>query len=334
VGEDPLNVDKLYTKMLMPSAGAGAIAGVTVTAASGIEIALWDLCGRILQTPVCNLLGGRFRDRIRFYRTLQAMENVEDQAAWRAQVAEAKAERWKWTAFKFQGDGVPLKADPDFSEPGHDPYGRSLTNKDYRRIVRGMETVRESLGADVDFAIECHWRYDTQDVIRLARELEPVKPMWLEDPVPPDNIEAMQRVTQSISIPVCTGENLYGRQGFRKLIEMQACSGVHIDVPKSGGLLESKKISDHADLYYIWTACHNPASPIGTIASCHAASAMRDFRIHELAKWIDWWPDLVVREGPFWKDGYFTIQDKPGYGVEINPDVARAHLAPGETWWG
>src|SRR4051795_344737 len=136
IGEDPLNVDKLYTKMLMQSAGAGAIAGVTVTAASGIEIALWDLCGRILQTPVCNLLGGRFRDKVRFYRTLQAVKNVEDQGLWRAQVDEVRAEKWKWTAFKFQGDGVPVKADPKFEEPGHDPYGRSLTHKDYRRIVK------------------------------------------------------------------------------------------------------------------------------------------------------------------------------------------------------
>ena len=163
VGEDPLNVDKLYTKMLMQSAGAGAIAGVTVTAASGIEIALWDLCGRILQTPVCNLLGGRFRDTVRFYRTLQSVENIEDQGAWRAMVQEARAEKWGWTAFKFQGDGVPLKSDPEFKLPGHDPYGRGLTHKDYRQIVKGMETVRETLGPDGDFAIECHWRYDTQD---------------------------------------------------------------------------------------------------------------------------------------------------------------------------
>ena len=109
VGEDPLNVDKLYTKMLMQSAGAGAIGGVTMTAASGIEIALWDLCGRILQTPVCNLLGGRFRDRVRFYRTLQAVTNVEDPAQWRAQCEAARAEKWGWTAFKFQGDGVPVE---------------------------------------------------------------------------------------------------------------------------------------------------------------------------------------------------------------------------------
>lgn len=334
VGEDPLNVDKLYTKILMQSAGAGAIAGVTVTAASGIEIALWDLCGRILQTPVCNLLGGRFRDKVRFYRTMQVVDDVNDPASWKAKVDEARSEKFGWTAFKFQGDGVPVKADPEFKEPGHDPYARNLTHKDVRRIVKGMEIVRETLGPDADFAVEAHWRYDTTDVIRLARALEPVNPMWLEDPVPPDNIEAMERVTKSVNIPICTGENLYTRHGFRKLIEQQACSGVHIDIPKSGGLLESKRISDLADMYYIWTAAHNPASPIGTIASVHAAASMREFRIHELAKYINWWQDLVIHDGPFFEKGYYVIQDKPGYGVEINPDVAKAHLAPGETWWG
>src|SRR5580704_18353789 len=171
VGEDPLNVDKLFTKMLMQSAGAGSIGGVTVTAASGIEIALWDLCGRILQTPVCNLLGGGFRDRIRFYRTLQSGANVEDLSQWKALAQSARAEKWGWTAFKFQGDGVPTHADPTFQEPGHDPYGRGLTNKDYRRILAGMETVRETLGPDADFAVECHWRYDTQDVFRLGGAL-------------------------------------------------------------------------------------------------------------------------------------------------------------------
>jgi L-alanine-DL-glutamate epimerase-like enolase superfamily enzyme len=166
VGEDPLNVDKLYTQMLMRSAGAGAIAGVTMTAASGIEIALWDLAGRILETPACNLLGGRFRDRVRFYRTIHKPPdgNVEDPASWRAQVRELRAEKYGWTAFKFQGDGVPGRADPQYREPGHDPYSRNLTAKDIRRIVKAMDTVREELGPDTDFAIECHWRYDVRDV--------------------------------------------------------------------------------------------------------------------------------------------------------------------------
>jgi len=334
LGEDPLNVDKLYTKMLMRNAGAGALAGVTVTAASGVEIALWDLAGRILETPACNLLGGRFRDRVRFYRTMQNPPDVTSPASFKEYVRTATAEKFGWTAFKFQGDGIPPNADPQFKEPGHDPYLRNLTSRDIRRIVTGMTAVREELGPDADFAIECHWRYDSRDVIQLARALEPVNPMWLEDPVPPGNVKAMARVTQAINIPVCTGENLYGRDQFRELIELQACDFVHIDIPKSGGLLESKRISDMADSYYIATAAHNPASPLGTIASAHAAASMRNFRIHELAKYIDWWPSLVVHEGPIFENGYLTIKDKPGYGVEINPDVARAHLAPGETWWG
>src|SRR5258705_12328552 len=107
-----MTVDKRYSKLLMQSAGAGDIGGATVTAASGIEIALWDLCGRILETPVCNLLGGRFRDKIRFYRTMQAVEDVTDPASWRAQAQEARAEKWGWTAMKGQGDGVTRKADP------------------------------------------------------------------------------------------------------------------------------------------------------------------------------------------------------------------------------
>lgn len=334
LGEDPLNVDKLYTLMLKNSAGAGAIAGVTMTAASGVEIALWDLAGRILDAPAVNLLGGKFRDRVRFYRTMQVVDRVEDPASWREHVARAKAEKFGWTAFKFQGDGVPPKADPEFKEPGHDPFARILTHRDIRRIVNGMQVIREELGPDGDFGIEAHWRYDVRDVITLARELEPVRPMWLEDPVPPENIEAMKRVTDAVNIPVCTGENLYGRGQFRPLIVQQACDVVHIDIPKSGGLLESKKIADLADLYYIWTAAHNPASPVGTIASCHAAAAMRTFRVHELAKYIDWWQDVVVHDGPIIQDGYHTITSKPGYGIELNPDVVKAHLAPGETYWG
>ena len=334
VGEDPLNVDKLYHKMLMMSAGQGAIGGITVTAASGVEIALWDLAGRILQTPVCNLLGGRFRDRIRFYRTLQTVDNVEDMGQWRAQCQAVMAEKFGWTAIKVQGDGVPTKADPGFTEPGHDRYTRGLTNRDLRRIGKAVETVRDAVGPDLDFAVEAHWKYDVRDAINMCRAIEPVKPMWLEDPIPPGNPDAMAQVTRASNVPICTGENLYTREGFRRLIELNGCDVVHLDIPKTGGLLESKRIHDLADSYSISTAAHNPASPVGTIASAHAAASMRDFRIHELAKYIDWWQDLVIHDGPIIEKGYHVIRDKPGLGIEINPDVARAHLVPGERWWG
>jgi L-alanine-DL-glutamate epimerase-like enolase superfamily enzyme len=335
IGEDPLNVVKLYTKLLLFNGGYGAIAGVTVQAASGIEIALWDLAGRLLQTPVCNLLGGRFRDRVRFYRTLQApASNPADPKSWGDQVAEAKANNpFGFTAFKVQGDAVPRTSDPKFSEPGHDIYTNQLTNLDIKRIVDRMERIRAALG-DTDFGMECHWKYATNDVIKLMNAIEHTNPMWVEDPTPPENVETMERVSRATNTPICTGENLYGLSQFAPLILRQATAGVHIDIPKSGGLFEAKRIADLADLYGIWTAAHNPASPVGTAASAHAAASVRNFRVHELANWVPWWPDLVTHQGPFWKDGYFVIEDKPGLGFDINPDVAKAHLAPGEQWWG
>ena len=336
IGEDPLNVVKLYTKLLLLNGGYGAIAGVTVEAASGIEIALWDLAGKLIGVPVCDLLGGRFRDRVRFYRTLQAPEkNPADPKSWGDQAAEAKADNpFGFTAFKVQGDSVPRTADPDFKEPGHDPYTNQFTNKDIDRLVDRMDRCRAAFG-ETDFAIECHWKYSVNDVIKYCNAVEHVRPMWVEDPTPPENVETMERVSRATNTPICTGENLYGLSQFAPLIIRQAAAGVHIDIPKSGGLFEAKRISDLADLYGIWTACHNPASAVGTIASAHAASSVRNFRVHELAGGRDPWTfKLVTHEGPFFDKGYFVIQDKPGLGVDLNPDVAKAHLAPGEKWWG
>jgi L-alanine-DL-glutamate epimerase-like enolase superfamily enzyme len=212
--------------------------------------------------------------------------------------------------------------DPTYSEPGHDFYNKALTNRDINRIVTKMKAVRTELGPVIDFAIENHWKYDTSDAITLLNALEHLQPMWVEDPLPPENTDAMARLARATRTPICTGENLYGVHGFRPLIGSQACAGVHIDIPKSGGLLESKRISDLADMWEIWTAAHNPASPVGTIASAHAAASMRGFRIHELAKWIDWCP-TSLHEGPFWRMA--TSRSKTtGLGVEINPDVAKA----------
>ena len=276
IGEDPLNVDKLYTKMLMMSAGAGAIAGITVTAASGIEIALWDLAGRILQTPACNLLGGRFRDRVRLYRTMHAVDKPGRSAG----VARSGP----------PGEGREVRLDRvQVSRRRYPAEGRSRVQGAWPRPLYARPHVQGSAAhrqGDGDRARGTGTRHRLRrrgalEIRRarrdqMAKVIEPAKPMWLEDPVPPGNPEAMARVTQAVDVPICTGENLYTRDGFRRLIELQACDIVHIDIPKSGGLLESKRIHDLADSYYIWTAAHNPASPVGSIASCHAAASMRD----------------------------------------------------------
>ena len=186
-----------------------------MTAASGIEIALWDLVRAHARDAGLQSAGRPVsRPRALLSHAAGGATNVEDPAAWRAQVHEARAEKFGWTAFKFQGDGVPSSADPEFKEPGHDPYARNLTAKDYppHREGHGYRA-RRSSGRTSTSRLSATGATTCSDVIRLAKALEHVKPMWLEDPVPPDNIEAMARVTHAIDVPICTGENLYGRQG-------------------------------------------------------------------------------------------------------------------------
>src|SRR6185437_17078677 len=120
--------------------------------------------GRLLNTPACNLLGGRFRDKVRFYRTTQVpKEHPEDPASWRELARRTRGERWGWTAFKFQGDGIQRALDPEYRQPGHDRYIRNLKTGDIRNVVHFMEIVREQLGPDGEFAVEMHWRYDVRD---------------------------------------------------------------------------------------------------------------------------------------------------------------------------
>ena len=338
IGEDPLNVVKLYTKLLFLNGGYGATGGLTYHAASGIEIALWDLAGRLLQTPVCNLLGGRFRDKVRFYRTLQAPEpNPADPASWGRQAADAIAHNpFGFTAFKFQGDAVPTTADPDFKEPGHDRYTNELTNRDIRRLVDRMDRVRKEIGPDVDMAIECHWKYSVNDVIKYCNALEHVNPLWVEDATPPENVETMERVSRATNVPLCTGENLYGLAQFAPLIVRQATAGRAYRHPQIGRTVRSQAhCRSRRPLWHLDRLPQSGQRGGHHRVSAHAAASVRNFRVHELAGGRDQWTfDMVTHEGPFFQDGYFVIQDKPGLGIELNPDVVKAHLAPDEAWWG
>ncbi|HZO98697.1 MAG TPA: mandelate racemase/muconate lactonizing enzyme family protein [Terriglobia bacterium] len=337
IGEDPLDIDRLFTKMIRYTGGAGAIAGVTVTAISGVEIALWDLAGKILDAPVCKLLGGQYRDGVRVYWT-RSPKDMLDPASCREFAAAIKSHPYGITAVKSDADSFPQKYDPEFREPGHEPGSRHLTRKDLSRIARGFSNLREALGEDIDIAVHCHWEFDWVDALELARAVAPIKPMWLEDVMPPEYSESWSKLTAESPVPILTGENLYRRQGFEPFILHQGCHLIQIDIPKAGGLLESKKIADLADLFYIPVCAHLAASPLGAVASAHCAAAIRDFRAQELSLGYrfstDAWEKFVLYDGPIIKDGKVRILDQPGFGVRLNEDVVRAHLAPGEQWWG
>ncbi|MBO0777891.1 MAG: mandelate racemase/muconate lactonizing enzyme family protein [Ktedonobacteraceae bacterium] len=326
VGKDPMEVDKLWTHMMQSLSGDGTVAGTIVAAISGVEIALLDIVGKRLKTPVYQLLGGKFRDRVRVYADSHArsLREVDD---WRKRAVQVRERGFD--AIKFDLDSIAPELQPD-------RYNRALSGKYIRRMVEVVAAISETLGPDIDLALDCHWSYNVGDAIRLAQALEPFPLLWLEDPTPPDNADAMARVCAATRTPICTGENLYTRHGMRPFIEKGACHIIQPDIPRCGGLLESKRIADLADMHYIPFAAHNVCSPVGTVASAHVGAAIRTFLVLEFhSQDIPWWDAMVGRgDDPLIKNGYLALSDAPGLGVELDDDLCRQHVLPGTLYFG
>ena len=336
IGEDPVNIARLCEVMIRCLSGEGSQAGATVTAISGIEIALWDLLGRHLKAPISTFFGGCFRDEIRIYADCHAGD-TPDPADYAKKAREVADEGF--TAIKFDLDTknpftLDISQSPHPRRQWFEPFNRTIGSEEMNWMVDVVRCVREAVGPGVMVAMDAHWKFSVNDAIKLAQRLEPYDLMWLEDPVPPENIEAQRHVTHSTKTPICTGENLYRKHGYRELIEKQAARIIAPDIPKMGGLAEAKKVADHADLYYIPIAPHNVASPIGTVAGAHVCAAMNNFLVMEFhAHDVPWWDDLVGG-GPTIERGFIKITDAPGHGLSLNEDVARAHLLPGSSFFG
>ena len=336
IGEDPTNIGRLVDLMIRCLSGEGSQAGATVTAISGIEIALWDLLGRFHKIPISTFFGGRFRNKIRIYADCHAGD-TPDPADYAKKAREVVAEGF--TAIKFDLDTpnpytIDRTDDPHPRRRWYEPFNRIIGSLEMRWMVDVVRAVREAVAPEIMVAMDAHWKFGVNDAIKLAQALEPFDLLWLEDPVPPENIEAQRHVTHSTRTPICTGENLYRKQGFRELIEKQAARIIAPDIPKMGGLAEAKKVADHADLYYIPIAPHNVASPIGTVAGAQVCAAMNNFLVMEYhAHDVEWWGDLV-EGGQKIIDGYIHLDDRPGHGLTLNDDVARAHVKLGTSYFG
>ncbi|MCL6544430.1 MAG: mandelate racemase/muconate lactonizing enzyme family protein [Bryobacteraceae bacterium] len=326
LGKDPLEIETLYLGLGQRVDGS---AHMLLRAVSAIETALWDLAGKILNVPAATLLGGRFRNRVRMYHD-EGPRNMLDPASCREWAAKMKADPAGWTAFKF---GFP-RSNPA-SDRARDASNRQLTTKELRDIRRGYENCRDAIGWDYDIIVHCHWEYDLRTAIQLAEAVEPIKPLWLEDPMPPDFSNAWVRLVRASPVPIGTGENLARRQGFADFLLNKGCDIAQLDVRNTGGLLESKKIADLADMCLIPMCAHNTGSVVCNYATLQWACAVRDFLAAEtVIGRRDWMDDVILHDGPIVQNGHMTLPDKPGLGIELNPDVVRAHLAPGETWWG
>jgi L-alanine-DL-glutamate epimerase-like enolase superfamily enzyme len=326
VGKDPLGIDALITGLGTRTDGS---AHSLLRAVSGVEMALWDLAGKTPGVPTTTLLGGRFRDRVRVYDR-SAPRDMNDPASCREWAHEVKSDPAGFTAHKF---GFP-HTDPG-PDPARDPAGRSLTTAELARVRRGFENCREAIGWGHDLMVHCHWEYDLPTSIRLAEAVEAVKPLWLEDPLPPAYAEGWRRLTAASRVPICTGEDLGRRHAFRDLAVNQGCDVFHPDLRNTGGLLEAKRIADLAGVFYLPMAAHNTGSVVATLATAHWAGTVRNFLAAETVVGRgDGMDDVVVHDGRVVRDGSNRLTDRPGLGVELNPDVVKAHLARGATYWG
>src|SRR4051812_26095477 len=370
IGEDARDVDRLWAKLRWGSSGAGSAAGIVYNAISGIEAALWDLVGQAYGVPIYPLLAAKSRASIRRSADCPAGEALHSMDA---TMAERPA-RWGQEPpeqvasgairnpehGRAYAKGIPdevftpelyasrarqvvaelgfsaLKFDLDVPTPyQQDTASGTLSRAEIRYMVELAAAVIDAVGDEVDVAFDCHWRYQVADAQRLAHELEPLGLMWLEDPVPPENPAALLRVTQSTTTPIATGENGYLRHGFREAFELGAISIAAPDLQKTGGLLEGRRIADFADTHYISVAPHCIASPIGTIAAAHVATAIPNFLALE---WhgmsVPFWEDLAAGwDGKVIENGRIRVPDGPGLGVELNLDVAREYARDGEPFF-
>ncbi len=336
IGENPLDVERLFRRIVQEMSGHGGTTGKVVTAASGIEIALWDVAGKLLEVPVYQLLGGKFRDEVRIYCDCHAGEayavddGYTEYAATEAYTPEAYAREARrvvdmgFSALKFDLD---MAAD---NEP--DPFNGRLSNaaiRDKREIV---EAVRAEIGDDVDLAFDCHWDYTVESAKRLAYELEPYDLMWLEDLIPPENMAAQTEVTKATRTPVATGENRFRVHELSELLYDHGVDVVTPDPTTVGGLSETIRIADRAEENYIPISPHNVCSPVGTMACVHLGAAIPNFDVLEYhALEVDWWADLLERDEPIIEDGYVEVPEEPGIGIELDRDVVEAHLLEGTT---
>jgi galactonate dehydratase len=323
VGQDPLNVEAAFERIRTSGIFAGAQGGQYVAALSAVEAALWDLAGKALGLPVYQLLGGRVRDRIRVYCDSQTEDPNDPEAPPKLQ----KIRDLGFTAIKIDID--------DARDPMRwDAVNWTASTAEIDHMLAKIAFVRKAFDTRVDLAVDMHGRYDLPTGKRVAREVESFKLLFLEEPVPPENIDAMREVRASTSTPICCGENLFLRHGFRELLEQRAADIIMPDLQKCGGLLEGRKIADMAHTYYVPFAPHCVVSPIGTMASCHVCAAVPNFLVLEW-HWIqrlELWRSFV-QEGEIIDKGFITLPERPGFGVEMNEEAARRAQVPGTPWF-
>ncbi|WP_276353816.1 mandelate racemase/muconate lactonizing enzyme family protein [Cohnella caldifontis] len=361
LGENPCNVDKLFRR-IKQFGGHGRQGG----GVSGLEVALWDLAGKAYGVPVYQMLGGKYRDRIRMY----CDTDVDGKDTGSAMGAALKKRMEKGFTFLKMDLGINQLADepgtlsgpPGFVEEmraladkwrnrfsvpltqeekrrhyeltnvAHPFTGIHVTEKGLDMLEQYVAEVRDAIGYEIPLAIDHFGHIGVEDCIKLGRRIEKFNLAWMEDMIPWQYTEQYARLARAVTTPICTGEDIYLKENFEPLMASGGISVVHPDVLTAGGILETKKVGDMAGSYGVAMAIHMAESPIACLAGVHAAAATEHFLALEFhSNDVPWWDDLIVSKlpKPLVQDGYIQVPDAPGLGIEdLNDEVIAQHLHP------
>lgn len=322
--QNPLNIHRIQEEIRRSGFFGGAQSGMYVAVLSAVECALWDLAGKVLGLPVYQLLGGKFRDKVRVYSDT-ALYRVNFPSPKDFADSAVEAVKMGFNAIKFDLDYVN---DPD----KYDRYNWTTSLGEVQRMYDQLAAVREAVGPKIDLCVDMHGRYDLTAAKAVSKKVEPLNLMWLEEPIPADNVEAYALIAQETSTPIAAGENIYLAYGFRKLLEIGGVEAVMPDLQKCGGLGEGQRIANLANLYYVPFAPHMVASFIGAMACAHVCATVPNFLIMEWQSYFHTNPmfkEIVIYDEADWvKDSFIHVSDKPGIGVDLNVEAAKKYAIP------
>lgn len=305
VGQNPLNIEKIWHDTYRDAYWRGG--AVLMSALSAVEMALWDILGKALNVPIYQFLGGKVNDKVRIYVN-----------GWFAGANEPK---------EF-GEKAKIAVERGVTAMKWDPFGKNymeISNAELDKALQCVAAVREAVGDQIDLLIEGHGRFNVPTGIKIAKELEQFKPMFFEEPVPPDNLDALKEVKTKSPVAIAAGERLYTRWDYREMFDKMAADYIQPDISHAGGIMELKKISAEAECRYIPFAPHNPSGPVANAATLQLAASCPNFCILEIMYSDVEWRKDVTTENLHYQDGCITISDKPGLGLEINEGECLRH---------
>jgi len=324
----PLKPNVIFEQIRKGGVFGGAQSGTFVATLTALECALWDLTGKALGLPIHQLLGGKFRDKVRVYCDTEFYSVGAKTPESFAKAAQNVVDRG-YTAMKFDLDEA---RDPN----KWDNTNWTASQMEINRMVDSIAAARKQVGDKVDIACDMHARYDVNTGRRAAKALEPFNLMWLEEPIPADNPEMYKSITNETSTPICCGENVYMTYGFSRLLSESMVDEVMPDLQKCGGLGEGQRIANMANTYFTPFSPHMVGTMVGAMASAHVCAAVPNFHILEWQTKSDTdkeWKEMVTFDKPFVEKGFLTVSDKPGIGVDVNQEGMKKYAVNGVPYF-